>query len=87
MNILDKSVEFIKYDHNDKKYGLVLLIHLIIKVLAILGCHNKAFRITSILFRTGWAGSESVGLAIAKDYFIMRPEIGQTTPTYGEVFY
>lgn len=78
MNILDKSVEFMKYDHNDKKYGLVLLIQLMIKVLAILGCHNKAFRITSILFRTGWAGSESVGLAIAKDYFIMRPEIGQT---------
>lgn len=53
MNILDKSVEFMKYDHNDKKYGLVLLIQLMIKVLAILGCHNKAFRITSILFRTG----------------------------------
>lgn len=77
MNILDKSVEFMKYDHNDKKYGLVLLIQVIIKVLGLMGKHSKAFRITSILFRTGWAGSDKVGFAVAKDYFMTRPDIGQ----------
>lgn len=77
MNMLDKCVEFMKYDYNEKKMGLVILVQLVIKTLALFNRHTSAFRLTSILFRTGWAGSEKVGLAIATDYFITRPRIGK----------
>ncbi|AEE24152.1 glycosyl transferase group 1 [Glaciecola sp. 4H-3-7+YE-5] len=75
--LLNRFVEFIKYDHNQFKYPLVVACHFLILLLQKSNHHNLAFKVTSNVYRTGWAGSDKLGLKIAKYYFNEHPELGQ----------
>lgn len=72
----DQIVEVIKYDHNNLKLPWVIGAKLYILFLQLLGNHEKAFSISSQVFRTGWAGSYQCGLKQANYYFKKKPSLG-----------
>jgi len=76
--LVNRLVEFIKYDHNQLKFPLVVACRLVILLLQKLDRHSLAFKITSNVYRTGWSGSDKLGLKVAKYYFEEHPELGQT---------
>ena len=71
--LLNRIVEFIKYDYNHLKYPLVLASHGIISLLQKLNKHSLAFKVASNIYRTGWAKSEQLGLSVALYYFKLNP--------------
>tara|TARA_R110001599_G_scaffold74164_3_gene204754 strand:+ start:23763 stop:25127 length:1365 start_codon:yes stop_codon:yes gene_type:complete len=75
--LLNRIVEFIKYDYNHLKYPLVLISRGAILLLQKLNKHSLAFKITSNIYRTGWSGSERLGLDIARYYFKLNPMLGR----------
>lgn len=72
----ERTIEFIKYDFNEVKLPLVLIISLYIKFLKLLSKHEKAFDLASQIFRTGWKGSDKLGLKEARYYFIEKKQLG-----------
>ena len=75
--LLNRIVEFIKYDYNHLKYPLVLASHGIISLLQKLNKHSLAFKVASNIYRTGWAKSEQLGLSVALYYFKLNPHLGR----------
>ncbi len=73
----DRLIEAIKYDLNFIKYPMVFVARLVTAMFILLGQHDKAFKIASNVYRTGWAGSYSLGLWIARYYFLKYPEKGR----------
>jgi len=64
-----RIIEAIKYDLNILKFPLVLVSYLAIALLSAIGKHLKAFSMVSSIYRTGWAGSYTLGLFFARYYF------------------
>jgi glycosyltransferase involved in cell wall biosynthesis len=73
----DRIIEFIKYDQNHVKYPFVLLVRAYIYTLRTVSKHSKAFDIASQVFRTGWAGSDTLGSDSAKFYFKQHKDLGR----------
>lgn len=75
--IQDRIVEWIKYDCNYLKYPFVMFARLIIWIYRIVGNDEKAFKVASSVYRTGWPGSYELGIDIANHYFVKMPESGR----------
>lgn len=73
----DRFIEMIKYDHNQHKGWLVFIAKLFIFSLIKLGQYQRAFRYTSHVFRTGWAGSYELGIQVSSYFFVQHPDIGK----------
>jgi glycosyltransferase involved in cell wall biosynthesis len=69
-HLKDRLVEFVKFDHNDKKGILVVGVRVAAFMLWHMGARHKAFQLVSAVFRTGWSGSYSLGVQYAKQYFV-----------------
>lgn len=75
--LLNRIIEFIKYDYNHLKYPLVVACHGVIIVLQKINKHSLAFKVASNIYRSGWAGSDKLGALIAHYYFKQHPQLGQ----------
>jgi glycosyltransferase involved in cell wall biosynthesis len=75
--LLNRVLEFIKYDYNHLKYPLVLCCHVVIYLLQKLSKHSLAFKITSNVYRTGWSGSDELGTNISHYYFKANKNLGR----------
>ncbi|GAC31078.1 hypothetical protein GPLA_0157 [Paraglaciecola polaris LMG 21857] len=75
--LLNRIIEFIKYDYNHLKYPLVVACHGVIIVLQKINKHSLAFKVASNIYRSGWAGSDELGALIAQYYFKKHPQLGQ----------
>ena len=69
-------IEWIKYEHNEKKQPLVSMLSLVIKTLSIVKKDALAFKIVSNIFRAGWQGSEKIAEEYSRKVFFETPEIG-----------
>jgi glycosyltransferase involved in cell wall biosynthesis len=74
--LLNRIIEFIKYDYNYLKYPLVLCCHVVIYLLQKLNKHSLAFKIASNVYRTGWSGSDELGTNVAHYYFKANKDLG-----------
>jgi len=75
--LLNRSIEFIKYDYNHLKYPLVLCCHVLIYLLQKFNKHSLAFKIASNVYRTGWSGSDELGTNVAHYYFKANKDLGR----------
>ena len=75
--LLNRVIEFIKYDYNHLKYPLVLCCHVVIYFLQKFNKHSLAFKTASNVYRTGWSGSDELGTNIAHYYFKANKELGR----------
>ncbi|WP_339772604.1 glycosyltransferase [uncultured Paraglaciecola sp.] len=75
--LLNRIIEFIKYDYNHLKYPLVVACHGAIIILQKLNKHSLAFKVASNIYRSGWAGSDKLGLQVAQYYFKLNPHLGK----------
>lgn len=74
--LLNRLIEFIKYDYNHLKYPLVVASYGVILLLQKLNRHSLAFKIASDIYRTGWSGSDKLGGKVARYYFKLHPNLG-----------
>ncbi len=72
----NRLLEFIKYDFNYLKSPLVFIVFCSIKLLELTKNYKRAFELASSAYRTGWAGSYTLGLHLASKYFDLNSEIG-----------
>lgn len=63
-----RIIEFIKYDYNQFKLPLVLVSFVVIMFIHCFFSKKRAFEFASSLYRTGWQGSDRVGLFFAKKF-------------------
>ena len=63
----NRCIEFIKYDFNQLKFPLVLMGFVVCCVIGLVN-KRKSFEIASSLYRTGWAGSFTLGKFFATKY-------------------
>ncbi|WP_158769084.1 glycosyltransferase [Paraglaciecola sp. L1A13] len=75
--LLNRIIEFIKYDYNHLKYPLVVACHGAIIILQKLNKHSLAFKVASNIYRSGWAGSDKLGVQVAQYYFKLNPHLGK----------
>ncbi|MDP5029606.1 MAG: glycosyltransferase [Paraglaciecola sp.] len=75
--LINRVVEFIKYDFNHLKYPLVLCCHVVIYILQKFNKHSLAFKIASNVYRTGWSGSDELGTNVAHYYFKANKSLGR----------
>jgi glycosyltransferase involved in cell wall biosynthesis len=75
--LLNRLIEFIKYDYNHLKYPLVLASYVGVVVLQKANRHSLAFKVASNIYRTGWAGSDKFGANMARYYFKLKPQLGR----------
>lgn len=65
----DRLMEAIKYDYNHWKLPPVLLARAFLQALIYAGKYETALKMVSNLYRTGWAGSDRLGVDFARHLF------------------
>lgn len=65
----DRAVEFVKYDYNRYKLPLVFAARVLLWGMLRAGKNERAFKLVSNLYRTGWRGSDKLGIEFASHFF------------------